>query len=125
MISSPKPVLTPEDEAYLQKVTANPETVPLPADETDQIQTESPAGQPQHAVASEQAENVPLPTSPAEEFGKELGEEGREERKSSQPTLARSETPKSDTTKTAPPKKKKWTPMFWKKNTDKKVRPWS
>jgi hypothetical protein len=120
MISSPKPVLTPEDEAYFREVTAHPESIPLPADNADEILAEIPAGGSQQPTtsASEQAENIPLPTSPAEEFGKELGEESRQERKGSEPTLSRSETPKSETSK-APQKKKRWSAMFWKKNTDK------
>lgn len=118
MISAPKPVLTPEDEAYFREVTAHPEFVPLPETETDQIPTETPAGESQQRVTSVQPENIPLPTSPAEEFGKELGEEGRQERKGSEPTLSKSETPKSEPSK-APQKKKRWSTMFWKKNTDK------
>jgi hypothetical protein len=118
MVSAPKPVLTPEDEAYFREVTAHPEYIPLPADETDQVPAESPAREYQPPVISEQAENIPLPTSPAEEFGKELGEESRQERKGSEPTLSKSETSKSETSK-APQKKKRWSTMFWKKNTDK------
>lgn len=113
MITAPKPVLTPEDEAFLREVTANPE-------QKNGSPTEIPAGVPLQPAISEQAENIPLPTSPGEEFGKELGEESRQERKNSQPNLTKSETPQSEATK-APQKKKRWSAMFWKKNTDKKV----
>ncbi|OQD60076.1 hypothetical protein PENPOL_c028G09029 [Penicillium polonicum] len=55
MTSAPKPVLTPEDEAYVREVTPQPESVPIPTEQNEQIPTESPAG--------------------AEELAKELGEE--------------------------------------------------
>jgi hypothetical protein len=115
MISTPKPVLTPEDEAYFREVTAHPGSVPLPADEIDQIQAESLARESQTPAISEQAENIPLPTSPVEEFGKELGEEGRQQRKGSEPNVSGSETLNSKTLK-APQKNKRWSAMFWKKN---------
>ncbi|CAI7627564.1 unnamed protein product [Penicillium glandicola] len=118
MISAPKPILTPEDEAYLREVTAQPESVPIPTEQNEQTTTESPAGTSLQPAISEQAENIPLPTSPGEELGKELGEEGRQERTNSQPTLTRSETPKSEVSKAAQ-KKKRWSAMFWKKNTEK------
>ncbi|CAG8940273.1 unnamed protein product [Penicillium salamii] len=119
MISSPKPVLTPEEEAYFRQVTSQPDSVKDSVDAPREIQAETPSEEPQQPAPSTQAEDIPLPTSPVEEFGKELGEEGRQERKESQPTLTRSETPKSEVSK-ASPKKKRWSPMFWKKNTDKK-----
>ncbi|KAJ5749231.1 uncharacterized protein N7511_010927 [Penicillium nucicola] len=112
--STPKPVLSPEDEAYLRSLTAE-EFVPIPTDPKER----TPAEASQQAETGEFAINVPLPTSPAEEFGKELGEEDRRERKGSEPTLTRSETPQSESKK-APQKKKRWSAMFWKKNTDGK-----
>ena len=96
MTSAPKPVLTPEDEAYLREVTAQPESMPITTEQNEQIPTESPAGAPLQPAISVQAENIPLPTSPGEELAQELGEEGRQERKSSQATLTRSDTPKSE-----------------------------
>ncbi|KAI2733097.1 hypothetical protein CBS147332_112 [Penicillium roqueforti] len=118
MITAPKPVLTPEDEAYLREVTAEPESVTPPTEQNKQTPTESPTGASLQPAISEPAENIPLPTSPGEEFAKELGEEGRQERKSSQQTLTRTETPKSEVSK-PPPKKKRWSAMFWKKSTEK------
>jgi hypothetical protein len=118
MTTAPKPVLTPEDEAYLREVTGQSESAPIPTDQNDQTPTESPAGTSLQPAMSGQAENIPLPTSPVEDLAKELGKEGRQERKSSQPTLARSETPKSEDSK-PPQKKKRWSAMFWKKNTEK------
>ncbi|KAJ5416109.1 hypothetical protein N7465_004804 [Penicillium sp. CMV-2018d] len=44
MTSAPKPVLTPEDKSYLREVTAQPESVPIPTEENEQIPTESPTG---------------------------------------------------------------------------------
>lgn len=120
MISAPKPVLTAEDEAYFREVTSHPESAAKLDGDTREIKPESPLEESSQAPPSAQAENIPLPTSPVEEFGKELGEEGREERRESQPSLTRSETPKSEVSK-APQKKKRWSTMFWKKNTDKKV----
>ncbi|KAJ5950295.1 uncharacterized protein N7479_008708 [Penicillium vulpinum] len=113
MITAPKPVLTPEDEAYLREVTAQSESAPIPTEQNEQIPTGSTAGVSLQPAVSEQAENIPLPTSPGEELGKELGEEGRQERNGSQPTLTRTETPKPSQ------KKKRWSAMFWKKNTEK------
>lgn len=118
MTSAPKPVLTPEDEAYLREVTAQPESVPITTEQNEQIPTESPAGASLQPAISVQAENIPLPTSPGEELAKELGEEGRQERKNSQATLTRSDTPKSEVSKPQQ-KKKRWSTMFWKKNTEK------
>jgi hypothetical protein len=117
-ISAPKPVLTPEDEAYLREVTGQSESAPIPTDQNEQTPTESPTRTSLQPAMSVQAENIPLPTSPVEDLAKELGEEGRQERKSSQPTLTRSETPKSEVSK-PPQKKKRWSAMFWKKNTEK------
>ncbi|KAJ5227877.1 hypothetical protein N7489_008585 [Penicillium chrysogenum] len=118
MTTAPKPVLTPEDEAYLREVTGQSESAPIPTDQNDQTPTESPAGTSLQPAMSVQAENIPLPTSPVEDLAKELGKEGRQERKSSQPILTRSETPKSEDSK-PPQKKKRWSAMFWKKNTEK------
>ncbi|KAJ5793956.1 hypothetical protein N7457_000555 [Penicillium paradoxum] len=120
MISTPKPVLTPEDEAYLREVTAHPESVPASTEQKEQTSIESSAGAPLQPEISVQAEDVPLPCSPGEEFGKELGEEGRQERKNPHPTLERSVTPQPEAAK-ASPKKKRWSAMFWKKNTGKNV----
>ncbi|KAJ5354754.1 hypothetical protein N7541_005798 [Penicillium brevicompactum] len=119
MISAPKPVLTPEDEAYFREVTSHPESAAKREGDSPEVQTESFPEESSQATPSTPAENIPLPISPVEEFGKELGEEGRQERRESQPTLTRSETPKSESSK-APQKKKRWSAMFWKKNTDKK-----
>ncbi|KGO75565.1 hypothetical protein PITC_098480 [Penicillium italicum] len=113
MTSAPKPVLTPEDEAYLREVTAQPESAPIATEQNEQAPTKSPDGASLQPVISEQAENIPLPISPGEELAKELGEEGRQERENSQPTLTRSATPKSEASK--PQKKKRWSAMFWKK----------
>ncbi|QQK47295.1 Monoacylglycerol lipase ABHD12 [Penicillium digitatum] len=116
--SAPKPILTAEDEAYLREVTAQPELVPIKTKEKEQDPNESPAGAYLQPAISEQAENIPLPISPGEELAKELREKGRQERKSSQLILTRSEAPKSEVSK-LPSKKKRWSALFWKKNTEK------
>ncbi|KAJ5561460.1 hypothetical protein N7461_000221 [Penicillium sp. DV-2018c] len=120
MISTPKPVLTPEDEAYLREVTAHPESVPGSTEQNQQSPEGSNIEASLEPAISQQAENIPLPTSPAEEFGKELGEESRQERKNSQPNLSDRETSHSESSK-PPQKKKRWSAMFWRKNTEKKV----
>ncbi|KAJ5815953.1 hypothetical protein N7447_008186 [Penicillium robsamsonii] len=114
MTSAPKPILTLEDEAYLREVTTKRES----AEQNEQNQTGGPTEVSLQPAISEQPENIPLPTSPGEELGKELGEEGRQERRSSQPTLSRSETPGSEASKPSQ-KKKRWSAMFWKKNAEK------
>lgn len=61
------PVLTPEDEAYFQKLTAQPDAgdpAPLP---DGSLTTASPVG--------EDAQNTPLPQSPTEEASKGAGQE--------------------------------------------------
>ncbi|KGO42614.1 hypothetical protein PEX1_016220 [Penicillium expansum] len=122
MTSAPKPVLTAEDEAYLREVTAQPESVPITTEPNEQATAESPAGAPLQPAINEQAENIPLPISPGEELAKELGEEGRQERKNSQATLTRSATPKSEVSK-PPQKKKRWSAIFWKKTEKDKDTP--
>lgn len=61
------PVLTPEDEAYFQKLIAQPDAgdpAPLP---DGSLTTASPVG--------EDAQNTPLPQSPTEEASKGAGQE--------------------------------------------------
>lgn len=60
MTSAPKPVLTPEDEAYVREVTPQPESVPIPTEQNEQIPTESPAGASLQPAISIQAENILL-----------------------------------------------------------------
>ncbi|XHG05469.1 hypothetical protein AWENTII_008691 [Aspergillus wentii] len=72
------PVLTAEDEAFLQQMMSRSDggeaSSPPPGDENNNTLL-SPVS-PITPVTNE-ARNTPLPASPAEDFGKELGEQGR------------------------------------------------
>jgi len=117
--SPPKPVLTDEDEAFLQKVTSDPEHALKPA---AQNETQGSEGLPEDSQApaiDEGALDVPLPTSPVEEFGKELGEEERKTREQPGDTRSESEPAKAQDD-SVPEKKKRWSGMFWKKSSDTK-----
>ncbi|KAJ5818568.1 hypothetical protein N7474_004159 [Penicillium riverlandense] len=109
------PVLTAEDEAFLQQVTTQPESPRSVADgENPQLAaTEAP---PQPLVVDEGAANIPLPASPSDEFGKQLGEEAREKSKDEGPTSE----PASQSDVKAPEKKKKnrWSAIFSRKSSD-------
>ncbi|KAL4965918.1 uncharacterized protein BDV14DRAFT_171783 [Aspergillus stella-maris] len=141
------PVLTAEDEAFLRNVTAeNPSAAaPAPAhapSATQDIASASestPAAAPQ-AVGDQMQEqpispspaDIPIPMSPAEEFGKELGEQELEKKKSLawlEAAGAQSEQPATGAgtmdepsdkagRSTSPEKKKRWS-IFWKKDAKK------
>ncbi|KAL4794627.1 hypothetical protein BDV19DRAFT_364515 [Aspergillus venezuelensis] len=141
------PVLTAEDEAFLRNVTAeNPSAAaPAPAPIATQ-DVVSPSGstlaaappavgdQAQEQPLSPSPADVPIPMSPAEEFGKELGEQELERKKSlaglaaadtqnEQPaTGAGAGTAEESSAKagrsTSPEKKKRWS-IFWKKDAKK------
>ncbi|CAI7610503.1 unnamed protein product [Penicillium pancosmium] len=117
IMQTPNPVLTSEDEAFLQQVTSQQENTPGSAGPSGANATDFAAESPVHPGLKESAQDVPLPASPAEEFGKELGEEAREN-----PEIAetKSESPKPQDSKTSDKKKKRWTAMFWKKDPDSK-----
>lgn len=116
ILKSPNPVLTDEDEAFLQRVTSQPEQAISPGQDDSQAPRALDES-PQQPIQSEDAQEIPLPTSP-EEFGKELGEEGRKARESGELTEAKAEPAKSEQDKAAEKKKKRWIAMFWKKNED-------
>ncbi|KAJ6115594.1 hypothetical protein N7523_006011 [Penicillium sp. IBT 18751x] len=118
------PVLNAEEEAYLRQLTAEPENAPEPSG-----QKELPAGVTEPTVeasqasvlneTSQEAQSVPLPTSPLEELGRELGEEERKAHKKSENIeKTQSENAKPDSAAAPEKKKKRWSAMFWKKNTD-------
>ncbi|KAJ5625744.1 hypothetical protein N7510_002053 [Penicillium lagena] len=98
VMKSPNPVLTAEDEAFLQQVTAQPESPRSPL------------------VVDDGAANIPLPASPADELGKQLGEEAREKSKDE----ASKAEPASQSNVKAPEKKKKnrWSAIFTRKSSD-------
>ncbi|GIK01732.1 hypothetical protein Aspvir_005770 [Aspergillus viridinutans] len=97
------PVLTAEDEQFLQSVTAQPTeaevTLSLNGDENVR---------PPVNVPSTEAYNIPLPLSPVEEF-KELGEE---ERRASNAGVVRTDSKLSHVESTSPSDKKKG-PWYW------------
>lgn len=115
-VTPPKPVLTPEDEAFLQKVTSVPEHRPSTA---GQNESEGPTESSQKADVEDVALDIPLPASPVEEFGKELGEEDRKAREQPENIRTKSEPTKPQDA-AVPEKKKRWSTMFWKKPTDTK-----
>lgn len=113
---TPNPVLTSEDEAFLQQVTSQQENKPALMGTSDENASEQAEIQ-AHTKAAEISHDAPPPASPAEEFGKEMGEEARENPDISK---TKSEPPKPQDTKTSDKKKKRWTAMFWKKGSDSK-----
>jgi L-lactate utilization protein LutC len=122
------PVLNAEEEAYLQQLTAQSENapeasvqneIPTEATKTNELSQQSALNE-----TSLEAQSVPLPTSPLEELGKELGEEERKAHEKSE-NIEKTESQPTKTESTAIPekKKKRWSTMFWRKNTDsEKVR---
>lgn len=120
VLQAPKPVLTEEEEAYLRQVTA-PENVASTAAKIPSPGSEVPPESSQQPVLNEGAEQIPLPTSPAEEFGKELGEQGRRASQISGGSANKeSESVKPQDSGAPEKKKKRWSTMFWKKNGDSK-----
>ncbi|EAW21260.1 uncharacterized protein NFIA_064240 [Aspergillus fischeri NRRL 181] len=92
------PVLTTEDEQFLQSVTAQP----TEAEATLSLNGDENVRPPVDASSTE-AYNIPLPISPVEEF-KELGEE---ERKASNAGVVRTDSKLSHVESTSPSDKKK------------------
>ncbi|KAJ9202397.1 hypothetical protein DTO021D3_4531 [Paecilomyces variotii] len=68
----PDPVLTEEDEAFLQRVTSQTDAAPLPDDVATQESNNQPVGKDAQIALMDGAQNIPLPLSPAEEVGREL-----------------------------------------------------
>ncbi|KAJ5888608.1 hypothetical protein N7495_008649 [Penicillium taxi] len=100
------PVLTDEDAVYLQHLTDQ-------SSENDVVKT--PVEHSKSVVLDEGAQDIPLPASPAEDFGKTLGEAGRRaghKGDSAGSTLEASKSP----TFSAPEKKKRWS-IFGRKNS--------
>lgn len=120
ILQAPKPVLTEEEEAYLRQVTA-PENGSSTAVKTPSPGCEVPPESSQQPVLNEGAEEIPLPASPAEEFGKKLGEQGRRASQLSGSSANKeSESLKPQELGAPEKKKKRWSTMFWKKNGDAK-----
>lgn len=114
-VQAPKPVLTEDDEAFLQKVVSQEEQNPDIAENSSAKEPESQ----QHTAPNDDSPGVPLPASPAEEFGKQLGEQGRRASQLEAPESA-SEPTKSESSPAPEKKKKRWSTMLWGKNSDSK-----
>lgn len=127
ILKAPNPVLTEEEEAYLRQVTSQAEDSQLKNGMTprDKDGAQAVVGSPEISekpLSAGEAGTIPLPASPGEELGKQLGEAGRKASMKSEDTEKAIETAKSPAA-VAPAKKKRWSTMFWKKNGDtKKVR---
>ncbi|KAJ5792749.1 uncharacterized protein N7503_008727 [Penicillium pulvis] len=120
VLQAPKPVLTEEEEAYLRQVTA-PENGSSTVAKIPSSGSEVPPESSHQPVLYEGAEQIPLPSSPTEEFGKELGEQGRRASQMSGGSASKeSESAKPQDVGPPEKKKKRWSTMFWKKNGDPK-----
>ncbi|KAL5000296.1 hypothetical protein BDV10DRAFT_163145 [Aspergillus recurvatus] len=131
------PVLTPEDEAFLQTVMAESsstgqDAVPAPRDGNEQ---------PAWSASAETPIQDQTPTSPVEEFGRELGEQERrksaaglepslsgnnsaENEESSRKNENGSEGAKPERSKSPEKKRRAWS-MIWRKNEKKAPQPQS
>lgn len=121
ILQAPKPVLTDEDEAFLQRVTSQSENAPSPAGEAPVAAAETSKDNIGQSPVKENAQDI-APTSPGEAFGKELGEQGRRaSQKSEEPLSAKEPERTKSQGPVAPEKKKKnrWS-TFWKKGADSK-----
>lgn len=118
MTTRSDPVLTADDEAFLQRVTSQPEQGPSSPGHTDGSTTAPAGGDSQQPTLNENAQDIPLPASPVEQFGKELGDEERKARKRSETAEILSEPAKQEPNMTSEKKKKRWSSMFWKKTGD-------
>ncbi|KAJ5684054.1 uncharacterized protein N7477_000399 [Penicillium maclennaniae] len=118
------PVLNAEEEAYLRQLTAEPDNAPEPPGQKELLTeaTEPTVEASQASLlneTSQEAQSVPLPTSSLEELGRELGEEERKaHEKSENIEKTQLENAKPDSAAAPEKKKKRWSAMFWKKNTD-------
>lgn len=116
-VQQPKPVLTEDDEAFLRKVISQPDQNGEAPENKEHAQD---SGVPQQSPTVE-SKDIPLPASPAEEFGKQLGEQGR--RASQLQSPEQSPEPVKPQPTAAPEKKKKrWSTMLWGRTDSKKVR---
>jgi hypothetical protein len=97
------PVLTTEDEQFLQSVTAQPTEAEAALSLNGDENVRPPVD-----ASNTEAYNIPLPISPVEEF-KELGEE---ERRASNAGVVRTDSNLSHVESTSPPDKKKG-PWYW------------
>ncbi|KAJ5105942.1 hypothetical protein NUU61_003289 [Penicillium alfredii] len=117
ILKAPNPVLTAEDEAFLQQVTAQPEPAPISPERADHA-TKTPDESSRQPAPDNQAQDIPLPVSPADDLGKGLAEEEQKKRTTSDDAAAQPEPPKEQSAG-PPEKKKRWSSIFKrKKNPD-------
>ncbi|KAL4980744.1 hypothetical protein BDW66DRAFT_37322 [Aspergillus desertorum] len=120
------PVLTPEDEAFLRTVTAESSTgqdaVPAPRDGGEQ---------PAWSADAETPALDQTPTSPVEEFGRELGEQERSKSAAGlEPSLSGNNNAENEVTRAGESLKetvkgKETAKLKRSKSPEKKRRPWS
>ncbi|KAJ5492919.1 hypothetical protein N7539_001665 [Penicillium diatomitis] len=118
--SSHNPVLTPEDEAFLTKVTSDPETQPEPVPQNESRPLEGPAGDSGALVADNKPHEATSAAAPAEELGKQLGEAERLKEEQKIGVKKDTEPVKSNVAPTADKKKNRWSSMLWKKSAASK-----
>ncbi|XRM37321.1 hypothetical protein ABZX51_000799 [Aspergillus tubingensis] len=108
-----EPVLTTEDEAFLREITSDPAkqgTV------SPTIENDTPLS-PVSPVPTDTFDSTQSPVSPAEEFGKELGEEERKIREKTERSQSVSQGSKAES---STQKKRPWSWMRRKSTVDKK-----
>ncbi|PYH87650.1 hypothetical protein BO71DRAFT_404493 [Aspergillus ellipticus CBS 707.79] len=108
------PVLTAEDEAFLQEIMNDPANQELPASPTDVERQLSPVS----PVPMDGLETVQSPVSPVEDFGRELGEAERKASREKAESPQRA-SPGAKAERSASQKKRSWS-WFRRKSTIEK-----
>ncbi|PYH74517.1 uncharacterized protein BO88DRAFT_400189 [Aspergillus vadensis CBS 113365] len=108
-----EPVLTTEDEAFLREITSDPaKQGPI----SPTIENDTPLS-PVSPVPTDTFDTTQSPVSPAEEFGKELGEEERKTREKTERSHSVSQGSKAES---STQKKRPWSWIRRKSTVDKK-----
>ncbi|PWY66563.1 hypothetical protein BO83DRAFT_319793 [Aspergillus eucalypticola CBS 122712] len=108
-----EPVLTTEDEAFLREITSNPaKQGPI----SPTVENDTPLS-PVSPVPTDTFDTTQSPVSPAEEFGKELGEEERKIREKTERSQSVSQGSKAES---STQKKRPWSWIRRKSTVDKK-----
>ncbi|BCR93720.1 uncharacterized protein AKAW2_10766S [Aspergillus luchuensis] len=108
-----EPVLTTEDEAFLREITSDPaKQGPI----SPTIENDTPLS-PVSPVPTDTFDATQSPVSPAEEFGKELGEEERKTREKTERSQSVSQGSKAES---STQKKRPWSWIRRKSTVDKK-----
>lgn len=109
-----EPVLTTEDEAFLRDITSDPANQG-PVSPTTELDTHL---SPVSPVPTDTIDTTQSAVSPAEEFGKELGEEERKAREKTERSQSVSQGSKAEG---STQKKRPWSWIRRKSTVDKKV----